>query len=413
MSRAVPAIIDASAVNAAPTVSNKLLDFWRYLDGAECATLMDPQPAPRGSAGVTAIDAQRICEDLGKECGGFSYSSAQVQQARNSDQPPLAEYCTAGGVLQKQVKDDTTPHGYAKWGNMARYSANFTMRFKGWAMSDARQVYTSVRAVVADFAAISVIDVVLNAAALPKEQPLEYNLLVQTDDKEAADGVRSDLERAAAADTGPSASDQADGLTAMVQTEALARDFSRWEQLTSIKLHFNSQGPAARPPIEDADTKRSGPERDEAQQLKRGQLVHRLTGLCAAAVQTTHSVELIECAKHDALPQQWNRMQPKQHGTKVELLQSAQLSTCIQPEHPESDGAVLMLRECIGGSGKPIQQWQFNSTSGTVQHVESGRCLDVDGEGTGSSLVLWDCAEATDDDDANQRWHFEPKVTAL
>ena len=75
---------------------------------------------------------------------------------------------------------------YAKWGNMARYSANFTMRFKGWAMSDARQVYTSVRAVVADFAAISVIDVVLNAAALPKEQPLEYNLLVQTDDKEAA-----------------------------------------------------------------------------------------------------------------------------------------------------------------------------------------------------------------------------------
>ena len=105
-------------------------------------------------------------------------------------------------------------------------------------------------------------------------------------------------------------------------------------------------------------------------------------------------------------------MQPTQHGTKVELLQSAQLSTCIQPEQPESDGAVLMLRECIGGSGKPIQQWQFNFTSGTVrsqlglaradlragqvQHVESERCLDVDGEGTGSSLVLWDCAESTD-----------------
>ena len=84
MSRAVPAIIDASAVNAAPTVSNKLLDFWRYLDGAECATLMDPQPAPRGSAGVTAIDAQRICEDLGKECGGFSYSSAQVEHLNTS-----------------------------------------------------------------------------------------------------------------------------------------------------------------------------------------------------------------------------------------------------------------------------------------------------------------------------------------
>ena len=75
-------------------------------------------------------------------------------------------------------------------------------------------------------------------------------------------------------------------------------------------------------------------------------------------------------------------MQPKQHGTKVELLQSAQLSTCIQPEHPESDGAVLMLRECIGGSGKPIQQWQFNSTSGTVRSqlwlaradLRAGRC---------------------------------------
>ena len=69
---------------------------------------------------------------------------------------------------------------------MARYSANFTMRFKGWTMGDARQVHTSVRAVVADFAAISVIDVVLHAPALSNEQTLEYNLLVRTDDKEAA-----------------------------------------------------------------------------------------------------------------------------------------------------------------------------------------------------------------------------------
>ena len=75
---------------------------------------------------------------------------------------------------------------YVKWGNMARYSANFTMRFKGWTMGDARQVHTSVRAVVADFAAISVIDVVLHAPALSKEQTLEYNLLVRTDDKDAA-----------------------------------------------------------------------------------------------------------------------------------------------------------------------------------------------------------------------------------
>jgi hypothetical protein len=98
--------------------------------------------------------------------------------------------------------------------------------------------------------------------------------------------------------------------------------------------------------------------------LQQGQLVHRLSGLCATSLRDTNSVQLEECGTQDS--QQWARLSLA--GQQAEQLQSVQLSTCIQPEQPESDGAVLMLREGKGAARKQAWQWLFNATSGMVRN---------------------------------------------
>ena len=60
-------------------------------------------------------------------------------------------------------------------------------------------------------------------------------------------------------------------------------------------------------------------------------------------------------------------------------------------------GTQVVISTCTGGTG---QQWQFNA-NGTVTGVQSGLCLDVNGQGTanGTKVQLWTCNGGS-----NQQW---------
>src|SRR4029079_6150409 len=60
-------------------------------------------------------------------------------------------------------------------------------------------------------------------------------------------------------------------------------------------------------------------------------------------------------------------------------------------------GAKAQIWDC---NGTPNQQWVFNG-NGTVGGLQSGLCLDVNGNATanGTTAILWTCTAA-----ANQRW---------
>jgi len=57
----------------------------------------------------------------------------------------------------------------------------------------------------------------------------------------------------------------------------------------------------------------------------------------------------------------------------------------------------VVISTCTGGTS---QQWQFN-TNGTATGVQSGLCLDVNGQGTtnGTKVQLWTCNGGS-----NQQW---------
>ena len=58
----------------------------------------------------------------------------------------------------------------------------------------------------------------------------------------------------------------------------------------------------------------------------------------------------------------------------------------------------MQIWDCNGGTN---QQWTLNA-NGTISGVQSGLCLDVNGNATanGTTVLLWTCTAA-----ANQRWN--------
>jgi len=73
------------------------------------------------------------------------------------------------------------------------------------------------------------------------------------------------------------------------------------------------------------------------------------------------------------------------------------LGKCLDSPTNATAGAKAQLWDCNGGAN---QQWNLN-TDGTIRNVQSGLCLDVNGNATanGSTVILWTCTGG-----ANQRW---------
>jgi len=73
------------------------------------------------------------------------------------------------------------------------------------------------------------------------------------------------------------------------------------------------------------------------------------------------------------------------------------LGKCLDAPVNATAGTKVQIWDCNGASN---QQWTFNA-SGTVSGVQSGLCLDVNGNATanGTTVILWTCTGA-----ANQRW---------
>jgi lysophospholipase L1-like esterase len=70
---------------------------------------------------------------------------------------------------------------------------------------------------------------------------------------------------------------------------------------------------------------------------------------------------------------------------------------CLDSPTNATAGAKAQLWDCTGGAN---QQWNLN-TDGTIRNVQSGLCLDVNGNATanGTTVILWTCTAG-----ANQRW---------
>jgi lysophospholipase L1-like esterase len=73
------------------------------------------------------------------------------------------------------------------------------------------------------------------------------------------------------------------------------------------------------------------------------------------------------------------------------------LGKCLNAPANATAGAKAQLWDCNGGTN---QQWTLNS-DGTIRGVQSGLCLDVEGNATanGTVVLLWTCTVA-----ANQQW---------
>ncbi|GAA2350248.1 hypothetical protein SVIO_024940 [Streptomyces violaceusniger] len=73
---------------------------------------------------------------------------------------------------------------------------------------------------------------------------------------------------------------------------------------------------------------------------------------------------------------------------------------CLGSSGQTGNGAPATIWDC---SGQADQQWNINP-DGTITAVQSGLCLDANGQGTanGTKVQLWSCTGGT-----NQRWHLE------
>jgi len=73
------------------------------------------------------------------------------------------------------------------------------------------------------------------------------------------------------------------------------------------------------------------------------------------------------------------------------------LGKCLDAPTNATAGTKVQIWDCNGATN---QQWVFNA-NGTVSGVQSGLCLDVNGNATanGTVVILWTCTGA-----ANQRW---------
>ena len=73
------------------------------------------------------------------------------------------------------------------------------------------------------------------------------------------------------------------------------------------------------------------------------------------------------------------------------------LGKCLDAPANATAGAAARIWDCTGGTN---QQWAINA-NGTISGVQSGLCLDVNGNATanGTPVIVWTCTAA-----ANQRW---------
>ncbi|GAA0894981.1 RICIN domain-containing protein [Streptomyces asiaticus] len=73
---------------------------------------------------------------------------------------------------------------------------------------------------------------------------------------------------------------------------------------------------------------------------------------------------------------------------------------CLGSSGQTGNGTPATIWDC---SGQADQQWNINF-DGTITAVQSGLCLDANGQGTanGTKVQLWSCTGGT-----NQRWHLE------
>ncbi|XP_050418639.2 probable N-acetylgalactosaminyltransferase 9 isoform X1 [Patella vulgata] len=64
------------------------------------------------------------------------------------------------------------------------------------------------------------------------------------------------------------------------------------------------------------------------------------------------------------------------------------------------DGSVVKLEQCRNNS---LQKWNHDKESGTIKHVESGKCLDRSDIPSGKSIIVKICKKGVD----SQKWAFE------
>jgi len=102
---------------------------------------------------------------------------------------------------------------------------------------------------------------------------------------------------------------------------------------------------------------------------------------------TTNGTQPIIWDCHTATNQQWTL-----NGLTLQVL-----GKCLDAPTNATAGTKVQIWDCNGASN---QQWNLNA-SGTISGVQSGLCLDVNGNATanGTTVILWTCTGA-----ANQRW---------
>jgi len=118
-------------------------------------------------------------------------------------------------------------------------------------------------------------------------------------------------------------------------------------------------------------------------------LVSAASGRCLDVPQsnTTNGTQPVIWDCHGSANQQW----------AVSGLTLRVLGKCLDAPPNAAAGTKVQIWDCNGGTN---QQWNLNA-SGTISGVQSGLCLDVNGNATanGTTVILWTCTGA-----ANQRW---------
>jgi alpha-galactosidase len=118
-------------------------------------------------------------------------------------------------------------------------------------------------------------------------------------------------------------------------------------------------------------------------------LVSAASGRCldVPGSSTTNGTQPVIWDCHGSANQQWT----------VSGLTLRSLGKCLDAPFNATAGTKVQIWDCNGGTN---QQWNLNAT-GTVSGVQSGLCLDVNGNATanGTTVILWTCTGA-----GNQRW---------
>jgi len=118
-------------------------------------------------------------------------------------------------------------------------------------------------------------------------------------------------------------------------------------------------------------------------------LVSAASGRCLDVPQsnTANGTQPVIWDCHGSANQQWT----------VSGLTLGVLGKCLDAPPNAAAGTKVQIWDCNGGTN---QQWNLNA-SGTISGVQSGLCLDVNGNATanGTTVILWTCTGA-----ANQRW---------